>query len=745
MKRIALAVLALLALSSPTRAAWTEFCSAPSSESPILCADDDKLLLSQLPGHHDSHHTGADQIPDVTPSVHGLMSFVDKQVLDMLGNSSMFMFPDNANSSSPAEYKLLRTTPSGGTEYDQALLADETPNCLIYLSPPGYPGVTSLPAGTWQLHLWRYSSGVSGTNELKGYVKLMASDESFRYLDSGGYYTSGDIDDLTNTLQVITFDAGETTMDSTERIAITICGFNDGAPAQTLHYTLSGSAHQTMLLRPSGSSGGVYIPLTQKGAGDGVATLDPNSLVPIAQIPIGTGTDTDHVVGTSDPRLTDARASTDTLYSEAPAYLKTSTGTATMTSAAIASVVKIGVSTGTGTNHVITGADPRLTNARASSDTMYAAAPAYLTTGTSTVTATSAAVANSPKVGINTGTGIGQVITGADGRLTDARASTNTFYVTAGLALTTGTSTTTATSAAIAGNPTLSAPGFATTAHATSHYTGGDQIADATTSVHGLFSTADKTGLDAIRAAKIAMDGCSATYHTASGTGTATDTATGTSVGVGSNPTWTCTATATAAAAVLVHGVQTVTLTGTNTLTNPVMTYVLPNGTKTSTGTLSIVAADIGTSSGPSIGVIPISDGAGRLDSWVTRANKGNYYATNTATKTTDTSGNWLTVASVSLAGSVGSMIAWGAVTVSGNVANTCHARIVLDDTQVGNEQNAHTDGSNTYALSPVAYSTFTTGTHTVALQIAATNGSTCSQNGFTGTAGSLVVQEFGT
>jgi len=63
---------------------------------------------------------------------------------------------------------------------------------------------------------------------------------------------------------------------------------------------------------------------------------------------------------------------------------------------------KIGIAwlpTGTATNSVVTGADPRLTDARVSTNTLYQGSTnVSFSTGTSTVTTTSAAVADNPKI-----------------------------------------------------------------------------------------------------------------------------------------------------------------------------------------------------------------------------------------------------------------------------------------------------------------------------------------------------------
>ena len=79
------------------------------------------------------------------------------------------------------------------------------------------------------------------------------------------------------------------------------------------------------------------IPWTADGQPGGVCPLDGSSQVSISYIPVGTGTDTTHVVGTSDPRLSDPRTPTGNISVGPYLTIGPATGTATATTTSLAS------------------------------------------------------------------------------------------------------------------------------------------------------------------------------------------------------------------------------------------------------------------------------------------------------------------------------------------------------------------------------------------------------------------------
>lgn len=164
-------------------------------------------------------------------------------------------------------------------------------------------------------------------------------------------------------------------------------------------------------------------------------------------------------------------------------------GTTTSTSPPVSTVVTLtatstvtGTASGTWTNtttHTVTGTSARISDNPTVSDTKTnthvlgvprGANKTLNATGTTVLASTDFATSSPmpsaiPLAGTDsrldigwlpTGTATDSVVTGADPRLTDARASTNTLYQgTTNVSFSTGTSTTTATSAAVADNPKI--------------------------------------------------------------------------------------------------------------------------------------------------------------------------------------------------------------------------------------------------------------------------------------------------
>jgi len=201
-------------------------------------------------------------------------------------------------------------------------------------------------------------------------------------------------------------------------------------PAKLKLYTHSASGENTdqMVLLPDGSASfasalsvGGSVTAANKVIGTGGVLVNGSvgtqSLLSTATVTlsINTGTETGQIVTGADPRLTDTRVSTHVF--ELPNSIKTVTGTTTITETDVAqtaagaskipmaktdSKIDVGwLPTGTGTAQVITGDDPRLTDARASTNTVYQGTTnVTFSTGTSTGTATSAALADNPKINV---------------------------------------------------------------------------------------------------------------------------------------------------------------------------------------------------------------------------------------------------------------------------------------------------------------------------------------------------------
>ena len=144
----------------------------------------------------------------------------------------------------------------------------------------------------------------------------------------------------------------------------------------------------------------------------------------------------------------------------------------------------------------------------------------------------------------------------------------------------------------------------------------------------------------------------------------------------------------------------------------------------------------------PSPNTLVVSDASGTVNSWVTKLpGFAVFQATNAVAVTTDTSANWSTVATTTTAVSFNYLMAWGAMTVTGTTT-ICHARITVDGTQIGQQQQVNSVSTFT-PMNPIAAGGISSGsTHVVALQLQSNFGSTCTQD--TGAAAStLLVQVY--
>lgn len=128
----------------------------------------------------------------------------------------------------------------------------------------------------------------------------------------------------------------------------------------------------------------------------------------------------------------------------------------------------------------------------------------------------------------------------------------------------------------------------------------------------------------------------------------------------------------------------------------------------------------------PAASKIPIADASGTLNAWVTHSVRSIFSVIISATESSYTDGTWTTFLSEGTSGYAGSVVVSGSLGLSiNNPTSFCKARIALDGTAIGGELiTSSTVGW--MSLSPIGQASFSAGSHTVTLQVASTNGSSC-------------------
>jgi hypothetical protein len=122
------------------------------------------------------------------------------------------------------------------------------------------------------------------------------------------------------------------------------------------------------------------------------------------------------------------------------------------------------------------------------------------------------------------------------------------------------------------------------------------------------------------------------------------------------------------------------------------------------------------------------------------------YTAENSTAVTSDIGGTWTTVVSVlvSVAGSGAELNAWGSLYLScGSSPTAAFARITVDGTAAVNRLAQNVPASAWATFSPIGFASLSYGVHTIALQIASINGSTCRVEGTTGDHATFIVHTF--
>jgi hypothetical protein len=424
--------------------------------------------------------------------------------------------------------------------------------------------------------------------------------------------------------------------------SVTRTGTGTGTQTRTVTASYTGTATATGTNTGTGTTSGTAV---ATATGSGTITASSTALSSPYQWGFVSATvaDTQTHTATGWQTITYVVSATETgtTTETAPAFgdlAATLTATATVTGATSGTWTNTTTHTATGTSALVSD-NPLVSDTKVNTHvlaTPFGANKTLSTTGTTVLTSSDLAT-ETPQAGViplaktdskidigwlPTGTASNSVVTGADPRLTDSRASTNTLY--------------------------------------------GEGIG----------------------------------FRTATGTGSATTS----SASVASNPTVVNTATA----------VVTQTLSA-------------PGGTSTWANTLTLTQTQIATAT-PTAGKIPIADGSGTLNGWITGRVQAIYMAVSTSTATA--SPYAVDVTSFTYSGQTGSLVVWGNVRATGtNAGGTCFAQILVDSTlrSIDNYGTTTSDAGALATFSPMAFvSALSSGSHTVTLQVLASEGQTC-------------------
>ncbi len=440
-----------------------------------------------------------------------------------------------------------------------------------------------------------------------------------------------------------------------------------GHGTSTFAVTATGSTTNTLY-----SSGGLqwHTTVTQTTTATGTATKTASAAATLTALGIydpqpGTYTKTGSETATVTTSTTDSETSTQTLtatttgtatehggegqqcYAAYPPWPNTISATGTLTGTKTATASGTGTGTGTASGTMTASGTSTLVTlqscvATATHTLTYSWQKTYTTAGTGTITATVSATGSRTWAAAATGTGTGTLA--VSDTLTMSGTWTNT-----------NTADSTATSALVADNPKVS------------------------------------------NAATLAAGATNVTFTTG------TSTATATKVNVGDNPK----IYVSAAAADHQHSLD----------------LAFPYGTATgyTDNTITVASTDIGTAT-PTASKIPIADGSGTLNSWVTGRTYSDHAINAGGTIATDGAGTWTTVASVTIAPTeTVSLLASATASLTAGYNDTpCYMRIAHDGSALTIAYiHGRADYTKFTAYAMTIRNTFgATGSHTIDMQI---------------------------
>jgi len=152
---------------------------------------------------------------------------------------------DHGNAILPVGYESLNITPPAKSEVDETVTVQAATSPILidsYISPQGYPGVTSIAAGTRTYNMYGYVNGATGITRFN--VTLHTRDitglETFRY-----QAYSNDINDLSVANQQFSLSHPQINMATTDRLVIRVYADTDSVSDKTVHWIYQGTTHSS--------------------------------------------------------------------------------------------------------------------------------------------------------------------------------------------------------------------------------------------------------------------------------------------------------------------------------------------------------------------------------------------------------------------------------------------------------------------------------------------------------------------
>lgn len=152
---------------------------------------------------------------------------------------------DHGKTPLPAGYESLNITPPGPPEFDEYVNVRTGNGSQLfdaYISPQGYPGVTSLAAGTRTYHLYGYVDNAAGITRynITLHTRDITGVETFQY-----QAYSDEIDDLVVADHIVSFSNPQINLATTDRLVIRIYGESDSVANRQLHFVYQGTTHSS--------------------------------------------------------------------------------------------------------------------------------------------------------------------------------------------------------------------------------------------------------------------------------------------------------------------------------------------------------------------------------------------------------------------------------------------------------------------------------------------------------------------
>jgi hypothetical protein len=176
------------------------------------------------------------------------------------GTGGQVLFFHHEASSDPGSYEQLQPIPAGSAEDDESISVGAGAGTVLvdaYVTDPGYPGITTLPAGLWRFRTFHYVDNLGGLTQAQFnvYNRTAGGTETLLFsADSDDINAGSATEYLTSYVQTSNYNVL-----ASDRLVIKVYGKSDSEASKQFHFVYEGTNHTSHVQTPLETISSLYV------------------------------------------------------------------------------------------------------------------------------------------------------------------------------------------------------------------------------------------------------------------------------------------------------------------------------------------------------------------------------------------------------------------------------------------------------------------------------------------------------